>query len=274
MAGYIGSKTSVTVISPQTDSRYVNVTGDTMTTDGATVLTVDRATSDGTIIDLQKDGSSVGSVGAATASGVTSIYAGNDDTALWFRNGIDAVTPFSISGNTTRDAAINIGQSGGRFKDLYLSGGVYLGGTGAANYLDDYETGTWTPVIAATGSQPSVTYSFQGGKYTKIGNLVRLDFAITISSISGGSGAAAISGIPFATQSGTTQRSVNAVGYNDIFVASGYSPIFEISDGQTAIFMVYSPNATTQRSSTMQISSAVSGGFKYLQGSIIYYTHL
>lgn len=31
MAGYIGSKTSVTVISPQTDSRYVNVTGDTMT---------------------------------------------------------------------------------------------------------------------------------------------------------------------------------------------------------------------------------------------------
>lgn len=30
MAGYIGSKTSVTVISPQTDSRYVNTTGDTM----------------------------------------------------------------------------------------------------------------------------------------------------------------------------------------------------------------------------------------------------
>ena len=31
MAGYIGSKTSVTVVSPETDSRYVNVTGDTMT---------------------------------------------------------------------------------------------------------------------------------------------------------------------------------------------------------------------------------------------------
>jgi hypothetical protein len=28
-----------------------------------------------------------------------------------------------------------------RFKDLYLSGGVYLGGTVAANKLDDYETG-------------------------------------------------------------------------------------------------------------------------------------
>ena len=32
-----------------------------------------------------------------------------------------------------------------RFKDLYLSGGVYLGGTGSANQLDDYEEGTWTP---------------------------------------------------------------------------------------------------------------------------------
>ena len=34
-----------------------------------------------------------------------------------------------------------------RFKDLYLSGGVYLGGTGAANKLDDYEEGTWTPTL-------------------------------------------------------------------------------------------------------------------------------
>ena len=27
--------------------------------------------------------------------------------------------------------------------DITLSGGVYLGGTGSANYLDDYEEGTW-----------------------------------------------------------------------------------------------------------------------------------
>mgnify|MGYP001024483352 CR=1 FL=1 len=40
MAGYIGSKASVTVTSPETDSRYVNVTGDTMTGD----LTVDGTT--------------------------------------------------------------------------------------------------------------------------------------------------------------------------------------------------------------------------------------
>jgi hypothetical protein len=32
--------------------------------------------------------------------------------------------------------------------DLTLSGGVYLGGTGSANYLDDYEEGTWTPTTS------------------------------------------------------------------------------------------------------------------------------
>lgn len=29
--------------------------------------------------------------------------------------------------------------------NIEVSGGVYLGGTGAANKLDDYEEGTWTP---------------------------------------------------------------------------------------------------------------------------------
>jgi hypothetical protein len=43
-----------------------------------------------------------------------------------------------------RDAAVDLGTSTVRFKDLYLSGGVYLGGTGSANHLDDYEEGTFT----------------------------------------------------------------------------------------------------------------------------------
>jgi hypothetical protein len=37
------------------------------------------------------------------------------------------------------DGTKDLGFTAARFKDLYLSGGVYLGGTGAANLLDDYE---------------------------------------------------------------------------------------------------------------------------------------
>jgi hypothetical protein len=60
--------------------------------------------------------------------------------------GDDNLYPTNGSGNST-DATLDIGDSAARFKDLYLSGGVYLGGTVAANYLDDYEEGTWTPTI-------------------------------------------------------------------------------------------------------------------------------
>jgi hypothetical protein len=57
--------------------------------------------------------------------------------------GDDNLYPTNGSGSST-DAitALDIGDSAARFKDLYLSGGVYLGGTVAANHLDDYEEGT------------------------------------------------------------------------------------------------------------------------------------
>ena len=44
------------------------------------------------------------------------------------------------------------------------AGGIYLGGTAAANHLDDYEEGTWTPT--------NYTGNIYNAKYIKIGNLV------------------------------------------------------------------------------------------------------
>jgi hypothetical protein len=71
------------------------------------------------------------------------------------------------------DAAIDLGKSNIRFKDLYLSGGAYLGGTGAANLLDDYEEGTWTPVTN------SGSWTVNSATYTKVGNMVTCRFKVT-----------------------------------------------------------------------------------------------
>jgi len=59
-----------------------------------------------------------------------------------------------------------------------IQGGVYLGGTGAANYFDDYEEGTWTPTTAgdATG-----VISSEAGYYRKVGSLVVCSFTFTVS---------------------------------------------------------------------------------------------
>ena len=43
-----------------------------------------------------------------------------------------------------------------------VGGGIYLGGTAAANKLDDYEEGTWTGTMANDGVGNTTT-----GSYTK-----------------------------------------------------------------------------------------------------------
>ena len=78
--------------------------------------------------------------------------------------------------------------------------GIYLGGTGSANLLDDYEEGTWTPVWSpATGAFSSVTYRFQNGVYTKIGNVVYISCQLSSDAITvdTGSGNISIGGLPF-----------------------------------------------------------------------------
>ena len=141
------------------------------------ILAVDRATSDGTIIDVQKDGTSVGTIGTANSG---DLYIGNDDTTLLFAGGSDMIIPRGTAG-ATRDNAIDLGASAHRFKDLYLSGGAYIGGTGAANKLDDYEEGTWTVAISDLGGNNAGIAS-QAGYYTKVGNYVNAYFRVTMNS--------------------------------------------------------------------------------------------
>jgi hypothetical protein len=87
---------------------------------------------------------------------------------------------------------------------LRLAGGgiQFNGDTAAANALDDYEEGTWTPAI--TGATTAGTYVYEaartGGRYTKIGRVVQVWGVIRISSITvAGTGGLNISGFPFPT---------------------------------------------------------------------------
>ena len=84
--------------------------------------------------------------------------------------------------------------------DIITSGGVYLGGTGSANKISDYETGTWTPTT--TGGTTAVTHNIQGGNYTKIGNLVVAKFRLTFTSITGDANFYTIGGLPFTVAAG------------------------------------------------------------------------
>jgi hypothetical protein len=86
----------------------------------------------------------------------------------------------------------------------FLSGGglTFNGDTAAANALDDYEEGTWTPVVAFGGGTSGITYGTQFGRYVKIGEQVMLQCTISMTSKGSSSGAARIQGMPF-NQGGT-----------------------------------------------------------------------
>jgi hypothetical protein len=122
------------------------------TRDNGTVFVMDRLTSDGGILSFRKDGTTVGSIGTQG----NDLVIGTGDTGIKTVDTVGVIVPYNTTTNSPRDAAIDLGYSTNRFKDLYLSGGVYLGGTGSANLLDDYEEGTLTTPVGSQGSQSTI----------------------------------------------------------------------------------------------------------------------
>jgi len=117
-----------------------------------------------------------------------------------------------ISASAASSEVFKVGRDG----DLTLSGGVYLGGTGSANKLDDYEEGTWTPVFTGiNGSSPTGNFNHQGN-YTKIGRQVHLiGYMEVTSGLSTGSGSLGVSGLPFTSPVGDGNHSTGAVTANN-----------------------------------------------------------
>jgi hypothetical protein len=184
-----------------------------ITRNGNPVAFFNRLTSDGDIVQFRKDGTTVGSIGSA-GSGVRSYYAGNN-VGISPYNGI--IYPTDGSGSAADNAA-DLGASTHRFKNLYLSGGVYLGGTGSANLLDDYEEGAFTPELRASGgTNPTVNYSVQSGFYIKIGRYVFVSINLNWTSQSGGTGLVRVGNLPITPSANSNIRALGSIPYIDCF---------------------------------------------------------
>ena len=171
-----------------------------------------RLTDDGDIVQFRKDDTTVGSIGVLSGR----LYAGTGDTGLFFNDQADQIQPWNTSTNAARDAAIDLGDETRRFKDLYLSGGVYLGGTGSANKLDDYEEGTFTAGYYQLQGLGGTFYGSNSlGTYTKIGRVVTITFSAN--NVSSGATIQSFSGLPFApaddSLSGVSSDSIALLSY-------------------------------------------------------------
>ena len=98
-------------------------------------------------------------------------------------------------GTTSPSAALDV------VGKIETSEGIYLGGTGGSNLLDDYEEGTWTPVMRDASSGGNVAGAANlSGVYTKIGRHVNLTIRVINVSKTGmtSSNDIYITGLPFA----------------------------------------------------------------------------
>tara|TARA_R110002110_G_scaffold306621_1_gene520411 strand:- start:561 stop:1790 length:1230 start_codon:yes stop_codon:yes gene_type:complete len=113
------------------------------------------------------------------------------------------------------DDSLRVSVNGGEQVRIFSNGviaaadGIALGAgiaNTAANVLDDYEEGTWTPTFDHGGDATGVTYAQQMGYYTKIGRVVSYNFGLVLTAKGSGTGHTRVDGLPFS--------SVNA-GYDE-----------------------------------------------------------
>ena len=235
--------------------------------------------SDGIILDADAD---------------TTISADTDDQIDFKVGGTDQIklTDGVLAPTTTND--VDLGSTSLRFKDVAISNdivhldnagtgrtlydrsenllgnagtnfygySIYLGGTGDANRLEDYEEGSWTPTTN-TGQGLSIS----GARYTKIGQFVFLNFYVNLTTItSTSSDTLKITGLPFTSNNQAVYGFGNisymgATNFNDMA-----GPL--VSPNSTQMYF-HQNDGTTATISIAEMNNRTSGGVPLL-GGVVY----
>lgn len=175
-----------------TDFSSVTGTGSAVLSDGPTI---NNGAFNGTV------GATTPSTGAFTTATVglgavatpSLVFTGDTNTGMW-SPGADLMA-FSLGGTE------RVRLDAGYMRMAAASGGIQFNGdTLAANALNDYEEGTWTPVVIGSTLAGTGTYTSQIGTYVKVGKLVFISCTIVWTAHTG-TGNMLVTGIPFTAAS-------------------------------------------------------------------------
>jgi len=186
----------------QTNNEWQITTGVIKAKDGDGI--VFKTDDDTTRLTLDDSGNFV--VGTTGKIGLNSdrLHIGSTEgTDAFIGFGNQIIRPTDSAG-ASRDAAIDIGYTGMRFRNMYLSGGAYLGGDTAANYLDDYEEGTHAATFGMTTSG-SISMLRQNIFYVKVGRIVTVTGEVSVSGVTSPVGSMTMT-LPFTISANVTGR--------------------------------------------------------------------
>ena len=158
----------------------------------------------------------------------------------------------------------NWSESSGNLLPSNASYGIYLGvnSATAANLLDDYEEGSWTPVCKSGGTTITI-YGTHVASYTKVGRFVNVQFTIRRNDSASLTDSLQITGLPFTSSSSGMDANINGGIWVDN--SSGdHMGFLNIGGNSTVINM--------RKSDTMDASIAADDwdNGRYLYGSANY----
>jgi hypothetical protein len=209
------------------------------------------SSADATAITIDSDekvGIGTGSPNSTlTVSGDLTVSRAGDTVKADFSNGVNAnfrvVTSGAAAqiGPSTASDLVFLSSNAERMRMLAAGGLTFGGDTAAANALDDYEEGTFTPTWGGNSSVSVNSGNY--GYYTKIGNVVTVHFGAILTSSSNSyyqisnapfqsniaSGSAMGSGVEYGhtgyaykTSMGDNSTTINVSSYQNNAVANAY----------------------------------------------------
>ena len=208
----------------------IQAAGDAFNISGSTITFTENLVT-GDVIDFIIALGDTGSPVTPVDGSVTTAKLVNDAvTSDKLDTNIDIAGTLDVTGVLTADAGVTLPAGQG----INFSATANTGGTGATmqnELFDDYETGTFTPVIGGSTVTGTTTYGTQLGRYTKIGNVVHLFGIVTWSGLNG-TGNLVLYNIPFVT-------SETGLHYEGLAASGVLQSDFSLGTGYTQLCMYY-----------------------------------
>jgi len=176
--------------------------------------------------------------GDEVVASTTEVTTGSDATKY--------LSPSALNGATPKLAGIDFGSSGA-----------------AADILDEYEEGTWTPVLHdnSNSSGEGQTYDNQVGKYTKVGNICHFSCFLDVAGLGTltTSEQARVAGLPFASVSTSNYRAGGGVGHGSgMSITAGTSVSWRM-EASVSLMKLFNSDVGTG-SSSLPISELSASG--------------
>lgn len=212
-----------------------------------------------------------------TATNTTDIATNTADIAT---NAADIATNTADIATNTADIATNTADIATNTANIAAWPGTTVGQlpfpatqapSANANTLDDYEEGTWTPVLTfGTPGNLNVAYSIQSGYYTKIGRVVSVSFAIVTSTFTHttAAGNMLVTGLPFTAVNDANYRAYAPSIFSGINKAT-YSAVIAALIGNTSQFQIFASGMGVAVANVV-VADAPTGGTVILGGVVDY----